>query len=119
MRPLLPVAPALHFGDLALALLYGLLTALAFALWPLGRAHDVTVSALFRDEVAPERRRPRMPYVIATVAVGIMGRIITMAIIIITTTDIIIIATRTAQAPITTAATTTVAIAATRISSGC
>ena len=28
---------------------YGLLTALAFALWPLGRAHDMPVSALFRD----------------------------------------------------------------------
>ena len=49
----LPIAPALHAGELALALLYGLLTALAFALWPLGRAHDVPVSALFRDEVAP------------------------------------------------------------------
>ena len=32
---------------------YGLLTALAFALWPLGRAHDVPVAALFRDAVAP------------------------------------------------------------------
>ena len=41
-------------GELALALLYGLLTALAFALWPLGRAHDVPVGALFRDEVAPQ-----------------------------------------------------------------
>ena len=40
----LPLAPALHPGDLALALLYGLLIALAFALWPLGRAHDVPVS---------------------------------------------------------------------------
>ncbi len=66
----LPLAPALHVGDLALALLYGLLTALAFALWPLGRAHDVSVSALFRDEVAPERARPRMPYVVATVLVA-------------------------------------------------
>ncbi len=65
----LPIAPALYPGDLALALLYGLLTALAFALWPLGRAHDVSVSALFRDEVAPERRWPRRPYLIATVLV--------------------------------------------------
>ena len=40
----LPLAPALHPGELALALLYGLLTAAAFALWPLGRAHDVPVS---------------------------------------------------------------------------
>ena len=52
----LPLAPALHPGNLALALLYGVFTALAFALWPLGRAHDISVSALFRDEVARERR---------------------------------------------------------------
>jgi putative ABC transport system permease protein len=63
----LPIEPTLHAGDLALALLYGLLTALAFALWPLGRAHDISVAALFRDEVAPERRRPRTAYVAATV----------------------------------------------------
>ncbi len=55
----LPLAPAVHVGDLALALLYGLLTAVAFALWPLGRAHDVPVSALFRDEVAGEQHWPR------------------------------------------------------------
>jgi putative ABC transport system permease protein len=62
----LPLAPALHPGDLALAFLYGLMTALAFAMWPLGRAHDVSVSALFRDEVAPERRWPRLSYMLAT-----------------------------------------------------
>ena len=52
----LPIAPALHPGELALALVYGLLTAAAFALWPLGRAHDVPVSDLFRDEVASDLR---------------------------------------------------------------
>src|SRR5262249_33876240 len=66
----LPIAPALHLGDLALALLYGLMTALAFALWPLGRAHDVSVSALFRDEVAPERARPRVAFGVAPVLVA-------------------------------------------------
>jgi putative ABC transport system permease protein len=66
----LPLAPALHFGNLALALLYGMLTALAFALWPLGRAHDVSVSALFRDAVAGERSRPRRRYVVATALVA-------------------------------------------------
>jgi putative ABC transport system permease protein len=66
----LPLAPALHPGNLALALLYGVLTALAFALWPLGRAHDVSVSALFRDEVAGERSRPRRRYMVATVLVA-------------------------------------------------
>jgi putative ABC transport system permease protein len=62
----LPIAPALHPGELALALLYGALAALAFALWPLGRAHDISVSALFRDGVAPERRWPRRRYPVAT-----------------------------------------------------
>ena len=65
----LPIEPALHAGELALAVLYGFLTAWAFALWPLGRAHDVPVSALYRDAVAPERRFPRMRYVVLTVAV--------------------------------------------------
>ena len=65
----LPLAPALHAGNLALALIYGLLTTLAFVLWPLGRAHDVSVSALFRDEVASERRAPRRVYIVATVLV--------------------------------------------------
>ncbi|HEU4358663.1 MAG TPA: FtsX-like permease family protein, partial [Xanthobacteraceae bacterium] len=66
----LPLAPALHAGDLALALVYGLLIAAAFAIWPLGRAHDVPVSALFRDEVASDRRWPRSPYVVATLLLG-------------------------------------------------
>ena len=65
----LPIEPALHRGELALAVLYGFLTALAFALWPLGRAHDVPVSALYRDAVAPERRSPRTRYVALTVLV--------------------------------------------------
>jgi putative ABC transport system permease protein len=70
----LPIAPALHGGELALAAAYGLLTALAFALWPLGRAHDVPVSALFRDAVAPDRRRPRLRYVAITIfVVAVLG----------------------------------------------
>src|SRR5438045_1822970 len=61
----LPIAPSLQPLQLVTALIYGLLTALAFALWPLGRAHDIPVSALFRDEVARERRWPRLVYIIA------------------------------------------------------
>jgi putative ABC transport system permease protein len=66
----LPLAPSLHVGALGLALLYGVLTAIAFALWPLGRAHDVPVSMLFRDEVALDARWPRRSYITATVLVG-------------------------------------------------
>ncbi len=64
----LPLVPAIYPGDLTLALLYGLLTALAFALWPLGRAHDVPVGALFRDAVAGPTQRPRTSYVLLTAA---------------------------------------------------
>ncbi len=60
----LPVEPALHLGELALSFVYGLLTALAFGLWPLGRIHDVPVAALFRDVVTRERHRPRINYLI-------------------------------------------------------
>ncbi len=65
----LPVAPALHPQVLALAIAYGLLTTLAFALWPLGRAHDISVAMLFRDQVAAERSWPRPRYLIATAAI--------------------------------------------------
>lgn len=64
----LPVTPSLHPGVLALSIGYGLITALAFALWPLGRAHDSPVATLFRDQVTGERRWPRPRYVIATAA---------------------------------------------------
>ena len=62
----LPIMPALHPATLALSIIYGLLTALAFALWPLGRAHDIPVSMLFRDQITAERTWPRRRYVIVT-----------------------------------------------------
>jgi putative ABC transport system permease protein len=62
----LPIAPTLHPGTLALSIVYGLVTALAFALWPLARAHDVSVAALFRDLFTAERRWPQRRYVVAT-----------------------------------------------------
>ena len=60
----LPLQPTLAPGELALAACYGLLTALTFATGPLGRAHDVPVSGLFRDPVDPDARRPRMRYLV-------------------------------------------------------
>jgi len=65
----LPIAPSLYPAELALSIAYGLLTALAFAMWPLGRAHDISVSMLFRDRIAAERRWPRRRYLIATVSI--------------------------------------------------
>jgi putative ABC transport system permease protein len=77
----LPLAPAVHPGDLGLALAYGLLTTATFALWPLGRAHDVPASALFRDQVAPERRliRPRYIAAVAVAAFALAAFAVTAA----------------------------------------
>jgi len=75
----LPVVPSLHFDELALSFIYGLLTALAFGLWPLGRVHDVPVAALFRETVASTWHRPRWRYlalmalVIATLVAVAIG----------------------------------------------
>src|SRR5438132_420461 len=74
----LPVIPALHPDELALSFIYGLLTALAFGLWPLGRVHDVPVAALFREEVAREWHRPRWSY-LALMAV-VIALLVTVAI---------------------------------------
>jgi putative ABC transport system permease protein len=67
----LPVVPSIHPDELALSFVYGLLTALAFGLWPLGRVHDVPVAALFREAVVAEWHRPRWRY-LALMAVVIM-----------------------------------------------
>jgi putative ABC transport system permease protein len=65
-----PVEPSLHPGVLALSIVYGLLTALTFALWPLGRAHEISVSMLFRDQVAAERRWPKPRYIVVTALIA-------------------------------------------------
>jgi putative ABC transport system permease protein len=65
----LPIAPALYPQEWALAAAYGVLIALTFALWPLGRAHDVPVSMLFRDAIEADRRTPRVRYALAAVAI--------------------------------------------------
>ncbi|MHB2165495.1 ABC transporter permease [Alsobacter sp. R-9] len=63
-----PLEPHLYPRELGLGALYGLMTALAFSLWPLGRVHDIPVSALFRDAVEPGRRWPRRRYILLTIA---------------------------------------------------
>lgn len=67
----LRLVEGLYLAPLLLATAYGLLTALSFSLWPLGTARDVPPAALFRDLVAPERRRPRARYLVGiAVAIG-------------------------------------------------
>ena len=48
-----PATLGLYPGPLLLAALYGLLTAAAFAIWPLARAARIPGAALFRDALVP------------------------------------------------------------------
>ncbi|MDX6750905.1 FtsX-like permease family protein [Geminicoccaceae bacterium 1502E] len=61
---------ALYPGPLLLAAGAGFLTAFVFALWPLSIAREISPAALFRDEVAPERRLPR-PSALAAIGGGL------------------------------------------------
>ncbi len=72
LASILPVAPRIlpYPVPLLLAAAYGLLTALAFTLWPLGRAGSIPGAALFRDVVAPSAGRPSL---------GILAAILTAA----------------------------------------
>jgi putative ABC transport system permease protein len=60
-----PLSPTIAWSELGIAAIYGLVTALVFALLPLGQAHDTPVSALFRDVVDAQNRRPRLVYLVA------------------------------------------------------
>ena len=76
----LPVPPrlGLYPAPLALAALYGLLTALTFALWPLGRAARIPGAALFRDTVQHATERPALPVILANglVALALVALVI-------------------------------------------
>ena len=76
MADRLPVAPVTGFyaEPLALAALFGLLTAATFGLWPVARAREIPAAQLFRDRAAPASGRPRPVYIAATVAgIGLLA----------------------------------------------
>lgn len=52
--------------SLAVAGLYGVLVAMLFALWPLGRVENVRASVLFRESIQSVGGRPRRGIVVAT-----------------------------------------------------
>ena len=70
----LPVAA--RFGiyplPLLLAALFGLLTVLAFSLWPLGQARDLPAGALFRSLLQPVERLPSRSYLVATAVAALL-----------------------------------------------
>ena len=63
-----PASVGLYPGPLALAALYGALTAGAFALWPLARAAQIPGAALFRDALMPTGRGVPAPVWLANAA---------------------------------------------------
>jgi putative ABC transport system permease protein len=67
--PVAGVAGGIYPSALLLATVYGVLTALAFALVPLGRARQVPVSALYRDHVSrSDIAAPKSAYALALLA---------------------------------------------------
>jgi len=66
-------------GPLALAAVFGLLTTLTFALWPLARAREVPAARLFRDTVAPATERPRGPAIVALLVAALALAALTVA----------------------------------------
>ena len=70
-----PVEIGVYPAPLAEAALYGVLTALLFALWPIARTEDVRAAALFRDAAGRVWSLPRVRYLIALLALmgGLIG----------------------------------------------
>ena len=67
-----PFKPAIYPAETMSGLVYGVLTTLAFSLGPIGRAHDVPVSALFRDHVDARKVKLRRRYLAMTTSVSIL-----------------------------------------------
>jgi putative ABC transport system permease protein len=80
---LLPVKAELAYSATSIlsSAVYGILVALLFTLWPLGRAELIKPSVLFRDEVAPERVWPRRGVIALTaaIALALLGFVLLMA----------------------------------------
>ncbi|WP_170573962.1 ABC transporter permease [Ruegeria atlantica] len=65
-----PAVFTLYLRPLAEAMLYGLLTAFLFTLWPLARTEEVRAATLFRDALTSTRVLPRPVFIVAT-AIGL------------------------------------------------
>ena len=61
----LPANQGFYPGALGLATVFALVTTLAFAILPLGRARDIAATDLFRDQTFDGEHRPRLAYLAA------------------------------------------------------
>ncbi|MBZ7923641.1 ABC transporter permease [Ensifer adhaerens] len=70
LADLLPISTEFHLypGALGLAALFGVLTALTFAILPLGRARAIPATALFRQQGFDPAGFPAWPYLLGAVA---------------------------------------------------
>lgn len=74
-----PFTPSVYPAQAAAGALFGVLTALAFSLAPIGRAHDIPVSSLFRERIEAERRLPRRRYLLMTAGAGALLAVAVLA----------------------------------------
>jgi putative ABC transport system permease protein len=66
----IPIAPSIEPSVIALGVAFGLLTAFAFSIVPLGQAHDVPVTTLIRDLAEERQGWPRKRYLIGAALAG-------------------------------------------------
>ncbi|MER0238797.1 ABC transporter permease [Fulvimarina sp. MAC8] len=73
LESVIPVGASASFypGALLIAALFGFLTALTFALLPLGQTRDVAATALFRDAGATATGKLRWTYAVGTVVLAL------------------------------------------------
>lgn len=78
---MLPIKASLSVtpASVGLGALYGLLVALLFTLWPLGRAELISPAVLFRDEVAPGNGRPR--WLIVSLVAAVAAALVALAVL--------------------------------------
>tara|TARA_R110002110_G_scaffold415612_2_gene651753 strand:+ start:207247 stop:209814 length:2568 start_codon:yes stop_codon:yes gene_type:complete len=65
------VATGLFPIPLAIAALFGLLTALVFSVWSVARAGEIPAAGLFRALVSPPRGLPQLTYILATALLAV------------------------------------------------
>lgn len=65
----IPATVSIYPAPLAEAAIYGVLTAIAFTLWPLARADDIRAATLFRDAYGTGRLLPRPIYLLSMAAI--------------------------------------------------
>ncbi|WP_224008102.1 ABC transporter permease [Aureimonas sp. SA4125] len=81
LESVIPVAASasVYPGALALAAVFGLLTALAFALLPLGHTRDVPATALFREMSTSGRGRIRWSYLLGAIGLAAVIAVLALA----------------------------------------